>query len=84
MKLDIQLSLQIPKNWLHDIMEALNKGKREPEIPYKIQVNPCTLAPRIFNIFDGYDVILNTKDPVLVQRVVNVVNSFNVDTEVEN
>lgn len=82
MKLDIQLSLQIPKNWLPDILEALNKGKREPEIPYKIQVNPCALG--FLNLFDGYDVILNTKDPVLVQRVVNVVNSFNVETEVEN
>lgn len=73
MKLDIQLTIDIPENWLPDIMEALNKGKREPEIPYQISVNPIT---NFFNIVYMYDIVINTKDPGIIQRVVNVVNSF--------
>ena len=74
MKLDIQLTLKIQKNWLPDILEALNTGNSFPEIPYDIIINQI---PCMFNIgIWGYDVVINTKDPVLVQRVVDVVNSF--------
>ena len=73
MKLDIQLTMRIPENWLPDVMEALNKGKRSPEIQYQISVTPYF---GLFNVISGYDIVINTKDPVLVQRVVDVVNSF--------
>lgn len=56
MELDIQLTLKITKNWLPDILETLNKGKRAPEIQYKISVNPCNMG--FFNILDGYDVVM--------------------------